>query len=405
MVAKLTSEGTGRVFNVLLSIIGARVLGPAAWGSYWSAFGVAQLAALGTDLGGHLTMARDVARSPGKAWASASAGAAVKVLLIVIVSIGLVVATPSLRQRAPLLWPLAVAALALSIVEWLGCFLRGHGRVSEEAALLGVTSFVGCVAGALTLVLGAGILGLAVSQAIAMAACLAAALFWIIRILPPRQWNPTPPDEDLARFLGSALPTGVAILISMTSWRLVYLISPGSGDYAVAQRLLEVGRFLPVAAAAALFPSFVGGRSLPPGRAIAWLVAATAAAAAILWIPGVAGGMLTLIFGTAYAQAAPALAIFGLALPFMSVNAVLTHWLIARGHVLLNAALSALHLTVHLAWLVLYPATRQVVPEFDGQLCGMMIGSVFTADRAAAGLLFAEIALTLGTLLAWRRFS
>ena len=64
--ARWSVEGAGRVFNLALSVVGARWLGPAAWGVYWTAFSIAQVLTLVTDLGGHQNLARRAAEAPAR---------------------------------------------------------------------------------------------------------------------------------------------------------------------------------------------------------------------------------------------------------------------------------------------------------------------------------------------------
>jgi len=343
---KSALEGAGRVFNVLFAFAGARVLGPAAWGVYWGAFAFAQWLGLSTDLGGHLTLARDVAHAPRTAARTLATSRRLKVFLAAAALAALTAATPWLPFPPSVLWPLAGGLFALSALEWLGYFLRGRGRVVAESGLLGADCVIACGCGLTALAAGAGAAGLALSQLIAHTAALA---------LPRAASGPVAP------FMAKSLPTGLAILLSIGSWRLgmVVLARIGGADagyYAVAHRLLEAARFLPALTAAALFPSFARVRpGHSPWTAVAVLVPGTAAGCAAVSLSGQAPRMLTLIFGTAYAGAAPVFTVVIWTLPCMAANALLTHWLVARGRIRTNAGLSALHLAVHalgLAWLV-----------------------------------------------------
>lgn len=377
---KSVLEGAGRIFNVALSFAGARVLGPAAWGLYWGAFALAQWLGLATDLGGHLTLARDVAHAPRTAARTLATSLRLKASLAACALVVLLVATPWLPFPPSMLWPLAGGLFALSAVEWLGYFLRGRGRIVAESGLLAVDCVLACGCGVAALAAGAGAAGLALSQLVAHTGALVLA-FWYVRRLAP----PAAAAGPVAPFLARSLPTGLAILLSIGSWRLGMLLlarvgGVEAGYYAVAHRLLEAARFLPAITAAALFPSFARARpGHSPWIALTVLVPVTAVGCTLVSLSGLAPRLLTLLFGAAYTAAAPVLRVVIWALPCMTANAVLTHWLVARGRIRTNAALSGVHLVVHaagLAWLV---------PSLG-------------ALGAAWALLGAEAALTAGTV-------
>lgn len=356
IVAKTALEGAGRICNVLLSLAGARWLGPAGWGVFWPAFGLAHWAGMATDLGGHLTLARMVAREPGRRRGYFSTGLRLKGALAGLGAIGLAAFAPRLPFPPALLVPLAAALLALSFTEWLGSYLRGQGRIVAESGLLAADCIAAFACGMATLVAGGGPVALAISQLAAHLLVLAAAWRWVAGSAAPAA-----PPRPFAPFLLASLPTGLAILISLGSWRLGLLVLvrgdiAGAGQYAAAHRLLEAARFLPAIVAAALFPSFARRTAVhAPWPTLLFLTPLTGLAALALSRPVAAEWLTTCLYGAAYLPAASSLAILIWALPCMAVSSVLTTWLVARGRIRTNAALSLAHLAAHaagLAWLL-----------------------------------------------------
>ena len=372
------------MFNVGLALLGARTLGPTVWGGYWGAFSLAHLLSLGTDLGGHLTLARRVARSPRRGGRWLGVSARVKAGLTIVVATGWYLLRPGAGATAGYL---LISLLALSWIEWFGCYLRGFSRVVDESRWLAADCLAAFGGGALALTIRPGPEWLALSQIAAHGVVLAAFLGYIRRTAPLAAPGPTG-----AAFLLESLPTGVAIILSLVSWRLgmLWLVATGpaaaSGHYATAHRLLEAARFLPAAAAMALFPEFArrAGR-VSPGRALGIVVPLAALPLGAALIPGLVSRMLALAVGPAYTEAAPLLPVFALALPLIAVNGILTSWLVARGRIGVNAGLSGLHLAVHAAALAAWiPAAGAV--------------------GAAWALAAAEAAMALGTVACWTGF-
>jgi len=150
--------------------------------------------------------------------------------------------------------------------------------------------------------------------------------------------------------------------------------------------LLDAIRFFPMIAGVALFPSFARGPgSRNPWRSIRWLLPASLAATIAVTRPAIAGWITATLLGSAYVPAQPVLALLLWAIPLMTVSAMLTNWLVVRGHTVTAAAISLAHLATHAAGLSL------LVPR-QGPL------------GAAAALLSAEGIACVGTVIGWWRF-
>ncbi|MEK7475934.1 MAG: oligosaccharide flippase family protein [Candidatus Coatesbacteria bacterium] len=385
-------EGAGRVFNVALSIVGARWLGPAAWGVYWTAFSFAQVVTLATDLGGHQNLARRTAGAPARGPEFLAPALRLKHLLTLCVIAGWALLGTRLSGLPPALtWLLLLALLCLSYAEFLGFYLRGLGRIIGEAAILGGDSVLACAFGLSALALGAGLSGFAASQLVAHAAALAAAWAWV-RASAPRPGRHRP--GALTAHLAGSAPLAIAVLALTGSWRLGMLSlhgfglagTPGAGYYAVAHRLLDAIRFFPMIAAVALFPSFARGPgSRNPWKPLAGLLPASILASWVATRAPVAGWITGTLLGTAYVPAQPLLSLLLWSIPLMTVSAMLTNWLVVRGHTVTAAAVALAHLVTHAAGLVL------LVPRQG-------------PAGAATALVAAEAVATVATFLGWWRF-
>jgi len=357
------AEGAGRVFNFLLSLAGARFLGPAGWGLYWSAFSVSQILASLTDLGNALTLAREVAHDRRRAPVFLGSSLFLRLALVLGVLLLWVPLRGSFGLPTALFAAMLAALLCLSFVEWLGYYLRGFGLVVDESILLAFDCVLAFACGLSALTMGAGPAGLALSQVAAHSLALLVAIFWARRRVPlsPSPVNPA----ALSRFAVHSLPTGLAILASAASWRLgvIALHRYGAGGevdvglFSAAHRIIESMRFLPFAIAAAAYPSFAGRiPSVGLWRVMRITIPTGITMGVLLWFPPVTGLLMRLLMGPAYVGAAPVLSILGVALVFISANSVLSHWLIARRQERGNAVISVLYLAANAAALyVLVP--------------------------------------------------
>lgn len=359
---------------------------------YWTAFSLAQVLALFTDLGGHQNLARRVAESPHRGPEFLAPALRLKHLLAFGVIVAWGFAAPLVSGLPPVLtWLLLLALLCLSYAEFLGFYLRGLGRVIGEALILGGDSVVACVFGLSVLALGAGLTGFAASQFAAHAAALAGARLWV-RATAPRPGRHRPGALS-THLLGSA-PLAVAVLALTGSWRLGMLSmqwfglggTTDAGYYAVTHRLLDAIRFFPMIAAVALFPSFARGpRSRNPWHALGGLVPASLLASWIATRPAITGWITGTLLGAAYVPAQPLLSLLLWSIPLMTVSAMLTNWLVVRGHTITAAGVALGYLLTHAAGLSLLVPSRG-------------------AWGAAAALVIAEGVCTALSVAGWWRF-
>ena len=364
VLVRIVMEGSARILNFLLAVLGARYLGVEGWGLYWSAFSFAQVLSLLTDLGGHLTLSRAVTRSPARARTAMGTSLALKLLLS---SAGLMIwagAGGFPGFPFPLQAVLVGSAFLISFIEWLGFHLRGFGRVPAESFLLAIDCVAAFIAGLIALVRGGSPMSFAISQVAAHGIVLTGAA---IVLGKERNFRPLFPKPGvILGFLRESLPTGIAQASSLGSWRLgiMYLaVAPGAGPvyaglFAAAHRVLEAARFFPAAAAAALFPSFsLKNPGERPLRAVLYLLPFAAISAIIMNHPAVSSSFTRILYGSGYGPVAPLLGVIWWAFPFMTINWVVSHWLVARGRTNTNASLALIQLMVHgTALLLLVPS-------------------------------------------------
>ncbi len=344
-----------------------------------------------TDLGGHLTLTRAVARQPSSARKHLTTSLHLKLILSVAVigawaAFGGISALPTALQ-----FIMIGALLCFSFVEWLCTYLRGFGLVIHESILLAIDCLIAFAAGAAALMAGASPVGLAISQLLAHAIALVVAVVWVRRRVPTTLTRGT--MERFVSFFKSAAPTGVAIFVLLASWRLgILALMTGHGAsgqeavgfYAVAHRLLEVVRFLPLAAAAALFPSFARKRAqVSPGQILVFLMPVTIATSALFTIPAVSTFTVCILFTDSFAAADRILTVLMWAFPFLTLNAILAHWLIAREHERLNVLLSFTHIGAHAIALYCFVPVRGA----EGAAYAMVVAEV--AQTLATGLVLA----------------
>ena len=219
--------------------------------------------------------------------------------------------------------------------------------------------------GAGLLLLGGGVVGLAVAANAAMLAGTAFAYRRLRAAVAPI-WRP-----DWAywrRQAAQQLPIGLGILCSMLAFRVDMLLIPAVagraalGVYSVAYKLFEPALIVPGVVLAATFPLLArrgaggadaaGAVLAPTLGLLGGLGAAAAAGLALL-----AGPIVGLLYGAPYAAAAPVLAALAPALLPLFLNYGLTHALIALDRTRAYAALMFAALVANLALnLALLPA-------------------------------------------------
>jgi O-antigen/teichoic acid export membrane protein len=369
-----------------ITVLAARRLAPEAFGVFAIGATVGWLAALGSDFGMQVHVARETARQPSGArrvlrrWLPIRLGAAAAAAI----AIGLLLLATGIGgeyRLALLLFTLTY--LAAGCFEFLSFFLRGIERTDLESTLI--------------------LAGRALTLALAVAV-----LIWrpdvtwlaIALVVPAASRGETGPSVSAPaassranEFGRDLVPLGAAAVLAALYFRVdVLLIDAFKGTAAVGLynavfRIVEALRLLPAAVMAVALPTvFRASDARPLLRLAAALTVAAAAISLGLWMS--AGWMVPVLFGDRFAEAVPAFRILLMAFPLMALNYALTHQLIGWNRHVAYAVLCGWALAVNVvlniqlipAWSIAGAAWATVVTEVV-----LTIGciAVLLAHRAA----------------------
>jgi len=242
-------------------------------------------------------------------------------------------------QMVPAHWRMqfiiiVLAQLAGAMNETIAHYFRGIQRSEVESAIHTAHRLVTLVWALIVLWLWRRLDYLAIAMLVPPLVAIAVSVVIATR-LSAGDAAPAPDTPILtpSRFFRDVFPLGAGVLISALYFRIdVYFIQlwhgfQPVGGYNAAFRLVEALRLLPAAVMAVTFPMLVTATDTQLVRRIA---AALTGAGALFAIVCVLGGsiIIPLIYGDAYAYAAPAFSILALALPLFFLNYALTHQVI-----------------------------------------------------------------------------
>jgi O-antigen/teichoic acid export membrane protein len=347
------SDVAGKGAYFVITILAARRLSQEAFGVFALATTVGWIAAVASDFGMQMHLARSVARAPAdgkrllQVWLRMRAITAA--LALVLIAAGLLVTGAGARFGIAVVL-FAVVYLTGGLVEFLHYFYRGLGRSDVESTLTLWQRFgtLGCAAAALWLRADIGVL------AAAMLIPSAATFIYSLRLarklagsegpglhtIDTGRAGPFGPAvaRTFSEFLHDVAPIGVGILLSALYFRIdLFLVQLWRGTDAVALynavfRLVEALRLFPAAVLAVMLPRLV--RAATPRPLVQVSTALTAfglALASVLWVS--AGWLVPFLYGAAYVDAVRTFRILLLSFPLMSLNYALTHQLIGwNGH-------------------------------------------------------------------------
>jgi O-antigen/teichoic acid export membrane protein len=404
---RAVSDVAGKGAFFLITIAAARRLTGEAFGVFSLASTIGWIAAVVTDFGIQLHLARSVAQHPADA--SRLLGAWLRVRLwtaAVALSLigGILAATGSAGQYATAILLLAGVYVTNGVIEFYYYFYRGLSRSDIESTLTlcqrGATLALALVALWWRPTLDA----LAIAMLLPAAAALVYSA-WRASLLgrAAAHGGLAPPAASIEPSLvwSEVWPIGTGIVLSALYFRSdVFLVQWWSGTTAVGLyssvfRLVEALRLFPAAAIAVALPSLCRATNLRPAVQLSTALTGFAAAtAAALWVA--AGWLVPLLYGEPYAPAAPVFRVLLLAFPLMSLNYALTHQLIGwNGHrtyaALCGAALFVnISLNVKLipAFSILGAAWSTVLTEIvitAGSVAALSMGRRTTARLAVLG--------------------
>jgi len=397
-VIKLGTELVSRLLGLLTTPILTRGLGVAAFGVFARHSVTAVIVAEAAELGLQATASRALVAHELPLGAMVRAKAVLTAIVVAAALLGI--------PWAPVFVPLVLFFVLAGWSEFLGVALRARGHRLRESALILCLRIFGVALVWVAVGRGLGLGG--VSWAFVASAVPSIALgAWLLR--GTGRSLPSPSDPGMAAILRSSAPLAVNGGLALLSLRVEMLaVSYLRGDretglFVTALRVVEFLNLVPNAVGAGAMPALTrealsGATDVVRRRTVAMVVLLAAPAAAGVAL--VAPGLLSLIFGADYAEAAPSLRVLALAVVPLFLNGVLVTALIAAGRGEWLPRLTALRVAVAAALAFL------LVPRFGG--LGAAWGFVAsetallalaTHSCAAAGFRVRVAAPALGALL------
>ena len=365
----------GAIF--LITVMAARRLSAEGFGIFALGTTVGWIAAVASDFGLQMHLAREVARTPVAAapllerWLRVRIAAA----LVVLGTVAIAVAAGGSQAGATVML-FAIGYLASGIGEFLHYFYRGLGRSDVESTLTLMQRIGTLTCALLVLWLSPDVRVLAAAMLVPPVVTAVYSLSFARRLAGPATACPVDGAGITVtrEFVRDVAPIGAGILLSALYFRIdVFLLqawqtTEAVGLYNAVFRLIEALRLFPAALLAVTLPVLVRAQGTRPLFGISiGLTMFGVAVSALVWLA--APWLVPVLYGAPYAEAVPAFRILAAAFPLMSLNYVLTHQLIGwNGHrayaiiclaalvfnVALNAQLIPELSTVGAAWSTLW---------------------------------------------------
>jgi O-antigen/teichoic acid export membrane protein len=390
---KLAAEVASRLLGLGTTLLLARALGVSDFGAFGRLWYVALLVAELAEFGLQATATRGLVAGTHSLLALARARLLTSLLVVgaAFVALPAGLAGPAwARAAVPVLAPLVLFFVLAGWAEFLGVALRCRGARVGEALLLLVLRGGSLAGAAGALLAGAGLEGLAWSQAVSPVPALA-----VGAVLLARRPGPSgAAAPGVAAVLRGAVPLAVNGGLQMLSPRVELLVlSVIAGDretgvFLAALRVLEFLGMVPSAVAQGAMPALTrealrggDGARRRTARTMA-LVAAPAAVGLAL----VAGGVVRLLYGGAYSAAALPLGLLALALVPLFMNALLSWALLARGRAAWLPRLTALRVGAALGLALALVPRMGAVGAAAGLVAAewLLLGLGWVACRSAA---------------------
>jgi O-antigen/teichoic acid export membrane protein len=329
------SDVAGKGAFFLVTVLAARRLSQAGFGIFSLGTTFGWMAAVATDFGIQLHLARAVARHPDEAAGLLRSWLRVRlwtsVVALAVVSIGL--AATRLGGSSALAILLFVLVYIVSgLIEFLHYFYRGLSRSDVESTLTLWQRFgtLGCAA--IALAWRPEVTTLAVAMLLPVVITLGYSIRRAAGLAPPPAAAPRPPAMRSGMGRG-VVPIGIGIVLSALYFRVdVFLIEIWRGTGAVALynavfRLVEALRLFPAAVLAVALPALCRTSSARPLLVVSSaLTLFSIAVTLVCWLA--AGRLVAMVYGARYVDAVPAFRILLASFPLMSLNYALTHQLI-----------------------------------------------------------------------------
>jgi len=388
---KAAADVAAKLSLFAITVVAARRLTPAAFGTFALGSTIGWMAAVAGDAGLQMHVARAVARAPGASrplldtWLRLRLWTALGALLLA--TAGVVAARTGVVSGAAIVL-LALVYAVNGVIEFLHHFYRGMSRSDVESTLTIWQRAATLVCGVVALLWRRDVSTLAIAMLIPAIVTLGVSLRRARSIARTDQefvdlqaLRPT-----AATLRRDVLPIGAGIVLSALYFRIdVFLVQLWSGTesvglYNAVFRLIEGLRLFPAAALAVSLPAMCRARDLRPLAgaslgAFGFAVLVTA----IVW--PVADVVIPALFGEPYRAAVPAFRILLLTFPLLSLNYALTTQLIGWDRQLAYAAICASALVANIVMNV------RLIP-------------VMSIDGAAWATFGTEVVVTLGCAIA-----
>jgi O-antigen/teichoic acid export membrane protein len=388
---KAAADVAGKAVTLIITIVAARRLNADPFAILAYAMATGWLLGVATDAGLSMHLARETARLRGNA-----AQPARQLLFEVVgVRMGLAFLAATIVALAatvmvPAHWRIqfiviVLAQLAGAVVETIAHFFRGIQRAEIEAAIHTSHRLATLAWALVVLSLRPRLDYLGVAMLVPPLIAIAVSITIAARL---SENDPVRTMEGAiltpSRFLRDVLPLGAGVLVSALYFRCdVYFIQQWHGlqpvgGYNAAFRLVDALRLLPAAVLAVTFPVLVTATDTQLVRRIGTILAALGAALALVCALG-GSVIIPLIYGDAYAYAAPAFSILALALPLFFLNYALTHQVIGWDGQIAYLVIAMLALIANVA------ANLALVPTHG--INGAAIATLLTEVVVTAGCL------------------
>lgn len=392
--------------------VAARVLGTASFGVYGTAASVAVILSIMATLGMQPLLIREFARAPARVPALMRAAHVVKSVgnLAMLGVVLLTAAALHLSATATIAVALLAVGYAIgAYTDNLSAYVQANERMhlwAETAAVLGLVTGV------------AGIALVAVFRNVT-AFCVAAvlgqlgALAWLLTRVPPEaRWGGAVGWRDVWALARSSVPFAVAFfaltlytkvdVVLLARWR-------GAADvglYVAAYKALDIVQALAVVGVGAAYPRLArvtahvatGDRTSARVLELAWGCALPVATGVLL----LRATAVRLLFGPAYAEAVPILAVLAVVIPMLAVDVAAGYVLAVRGGMRWMASTYAVGAALDIALNALWIPTRGPLGAAFAVLCSEVVvsGALLAGVWRSAGVTLGRRAALLGVSVA-----
>lgn len=395
------SDVAGKGAFFLVTVFAARRLSQHGFGIFSLGTTLGWMAAVVTDFGIQLHLARAVAQQRAeaprllRAWLRVRLWTSVIALATLTTALVTIGADPS---SAFSILILVVVYIVSGLVEFLNYFYRGLSRSDVESTLTLWHRFAMLVTAVAALAWRPDVAALAFAMLIPALATLAYSIrrAWQMadaqEAVAPRAGRSPLMDRTAQVGLQNVVPIGIGIVLSALYFRIdVFLIEAWRGTAAVALynavfRIVEALRLFPAAVLAVALPTLFRATDARPLLSVAAVVTSFSLVVTFAFWTA-AGWLVPFLYGEQYADAVSAFRILLMSLPLMSLNYALTHQLVGwNGHRAYGAICAAALI-------------------FNVALNARLIPSM-SIEGAAWSTLATEALLSIGCATAlWRRYS